>query len=80
MLVSQIFPALFAECAAVSASFGDCVVTKSHVNPQCVIITGVNPMEWFIGYCVEAGIDYGSIITLNMRHNGRSDSLSVWSE
>lgn len=78
MVLSNVFPSLFADAAVLSANFGSgTVVEKSPVNPGCVIIRDSAPVAWFVGYLVGAGFGAEVIDMVDWRWN-TDGSISVW--
>jgi hypothetical protein len=67
-MLSQIFPSLF-NFGVASINFSDVVVSKSPVNPNCVIIKARKPIEWVLDHCAANGIDPSWIDSFCIKYN-----------
>jgi hypothetical protein len=77
MVIRNSFPALFADEAAASANFHETLVTKSRVNPNCVIIEGYKPVYWLMSYLIARGYSADVVDAIDWRYNS-DNSVSVW--
>jgi hypothetical protein len=80
MLLSSVFPSLFAESAAVSANFyGGAEVVKLSASPEVVVIkqSERKPLAWFLHHLVQVGFDMSVFQRMEIRSNS-DDSISVW--